>query len=368
MNNAVYGKTCENMKKRTDIKLVTNDQKRRTLTNKPHCLNYRIFGENLAGIQLRKIKVEINKPFYVGFSVLELSKLLMYRFHYDYIKPKYGPDAELLFTDTDSLMYLIRTEDIYKDMWADRDRFDFAGYPKDSPYYNNDNNKVLGKMKDEAAGKPILEFIGLRPKMYSFVIALDRADPSKLKEKHVAKGIQRAVINTLRHEDYRRQLENPGPNQQLNRRIGANYHQLYSFETQKRGLSFADDKRWKVDRVYTLAYGHCKLREQMQHLQLDMHPSTEADAGLIVLSHEEYARSKLKRNQDSIMSSAKAILQDGAAAAVAADDPGFVSAWDLDADILDLETDQVHYYSAITFPPFLVNITRSLISLLTLFN
>ena len=150
MNNSVYGKTCENMKKRTDIKLVTNDNKRRLLTNKPHCLSYRIFGENLAGIQLRKVKVLINKPFYVGFTVLELSKLLMYRFHNDYIKPRYQERAQLLFTDTDSLMYEIETADIYKDMWADRDLFDFASYPLESPYFDATINKVVGNMKDEA--------------------------------------------------------------------------------------------------------------------------------------------------------------------------------------------------------------------------
>ena len=144
MNNSVYGKTCENMKKRSDIRLVTDDEKRRQLTNKPHCMNFRIFKENLAGVQLRKVKVQINKPFYVGFTVLELSKLLMYRFHYDYIKKRYpGEDeAQLLFTDTDSLMYEIRTDNIFDDMIAERDRFDFASYPKNSKYYDATNNKV----------------------------------------------------------------------------------------------------------------------------------------------------------------------------------------------------------------------------------
>ena len=145
MNNSVYGKTCENMKKRSDIRLVTDDAKRRQLTNKPHCTSFRIFKENLAGVQLRKVKVQINKPFYVGFTVLELSKLLMYRFHYDYIKTRYpaAGDAQLLFTDTDSLMYEIRTENIYEDMFSDKDRFDFASYPSSSKYYDKSNNKVL---------------------------------------------------------------------------------------------------------------------------------------------------------------------------------------------------------------------------------
>ena len=220
MNNSVYGKTCENLKKRTDIKLVTSEEKQRKLTNKPQCLAYKIFKEDLAAVQLRKAKVLVNKPFYVGFTVLELSKLLMYRFHYDYIKPKYQAKAQLLFTDTDSLMYDVETEDIFADMSTDKEHFDFAGYPKTSKFFDATNNKVLGKMKDEAAGQPVLEFIGLRPKMYSFVIATDPTDETKTKEKHVAKGIQRAVISNLHHEDYRRQLEAPIENHQINRRIG----------------------------------------------------------------------------------------------------------------------------------------------------
>ena len=133
MNNSVYGKTCENLKKRMDIKLVVDDRKRKQLTDKPHCLSFRIFKENLAGVQLRKVKVEINKPFYVGFTVLELSKLLMYKFHYEYIKEKFQDRASLLFTDTDSLMYEIKTANVFDDMWVDKDRFDFAGYTKTSP-------------------------------------------------------------------------------------------------------------------------------------------------------------------------------------------------------------------------------------------
>ena len=143
MNNSVYGKTCENLKKRTDIKLVTSKREAKPLTEKPHCMGYRIFLEDLIGIQMRKVQVLINKPFYVGFSVLELAKLHMYRFHYEYIVPKYGEKASLLFTDTDSLMYEIQTEDAYEDFWKDRQLFDLASYPRVSKFYDPTNNKVL---------------------------------------------------------------------------------------------------------------------------------------------------------------------------------------------------------------------------------
>ena len=142
MNNAVYGKTCENMKKRTDIQLLTDEDKAKKLAEKPNCLGFKIFSENLVGVNMRKVKVVINKPFYVGFAVLELSKLHMYDFHYNYMVPKYGAKAQLLFTDTDSLMYLLETEDAYLDIFNDRHLFDLASYPKSSPFFDATNNKV----------------------------------------------------------------------------------------------------------------------------------------------------------------------------------------------------------------------------------
>lgn len=143
MNNSVYGKTCENQKKRSDIRLVTSNQKLRKFAEKPHFKRFSIFGEDLAAIELKKVLAKIDKPFYVGFTVLELSKLHMYRFHYDFIKKKYENHAKLLFTDTDSLYYEIQAEDIYKDFYQHKELFDFSDYPTSSPYYDPTNNKVL---------------------------------------------------------------------------------------------------------------------------------------------------------------------------------------------------------------------------------
>ena len=135
---------------------------------------------------MEKLETKITTPFYIGLVVLELSKLLMYKFHYDYIKPKYCNKAQLLFTDTDSLMYHIETDgNIYDDMFADKHLFDFVGYPRNSPYYDNSNNKILGKMKDETNVLPILEFIGLRPKMYSYTWI----ENAHIKEKQRIKGL-----------------------------------------------------------------------------------------------------------------------------------------------------------------------------------
>ena len=137
------------------------------------------------------------------------------------------PTAKLLFTDTDSLMYWVETEDIYKEMTDDKEHFDFASYDRSSPFYDNTNNKVIGKFKDEASGRPIIEFIGLRPKMYSFIIFYS---DQREEEKHRAKGIQRAVSKELRHQMYKDQLQRPVENYFPNQRIGSKLHQLYSIE------------------------------------------------------------------------------------------------------------------------------------------
>ena len=123
------------------------------------------------------------KPIFVILSILELSKLLMYKFHYDYVCNKY--DAKLLFTDTDNLIYEIKSENVYKECFKDK------GYPINSKYYDSTNKKVLGKVKDEFNGVKIIEFVGLKSKMYSLISVDDR-------EVNKAKGIKKK----LRHEEY----------------------------------------------------------------------------------------------------------------------------------------------------------------------
>ena len=133
MNNAVFGKTMENIRKRVDVKLVNDREKARKLVAKPNFNRVNIFCEELIAIHMRKTSLTFNKPVYLGMCILDLSKTIMYEFHYNYIKPKYGDKATLLFTDTDSLMYEIRTEDFYKDISGDvKDRFDTSDYPSQS--------------------------------------------------------------------------------------------------------------------------------------------------------------------------------------------------------------------------------------------
>ena len=140
MNNSVFGKTMENLRKRSNIQLETDPEHLLKLTREPTYVSSKIFDENLVGVQMKKVRLLLNKPSYVGFSILDLSKTLMYDFHYKYIRKKY-PLAKLLFTDTDSLFYRIVAEDIYSDFYIDKALFDNSDYPESSKYYSLDNKK-----------------------------------------------------------------------------------------------------------------------------------------------------------------------------------------------------------------------------------
>ena len=169
MNNSVFGKTMENLRTRANVKLVTDYKKLDKLTSKPTYISSKIFNEDLMAVHKIKETLTLNRPAYVGMFILDLSKTLMYELHYQYIKEKYGDRAKLLFTDTDSLTYEIETEDVYQDFWNDKDKFDNSDYPKNSQYYDESNKKVIGKFKDKACGVPIIEFVGLKSEMYSYI-------------------------------------------------------------------------------------------------------------------------------------------------------------------------------------------------------
>ena len=145
--NCIYGKSMENIRKRINVKLVNNYKDYLRCVSKPNFISQNIFDKNFIAVHKIKSVLILNKPIYVVFSILELSKLLMYKFHYDYVCNKY--DEKLLFTDTDSLVYEINNEDVYEPCFKDRELFDFSGYPIDSKYCDSTNKKVLDKMKDE---------------------------------------------------------------------------------------------------------------------------------------------------------------------------------------------------------------------------
>jgi hypothetical protein len=191
-------------------------------------------------------------------GILDLSKTLMYDFHYKYIKAKYGDKATLLFTDTDSLAYEIKTEDFYADISNDVEtRFDTSEYPKEHPsgIKTGVNKKVVGMFKDEASGKQIEEFVGLRAKLYSYKMW-------EGEENKKCKGVKKIVVeNTITHEDYKNTLFSRKNMYRTMNVIRSYQHEMYTEQVNKIALSGDDDKRVvQDDCIHTLAHGHYRLR------------------------------------------------------------------------------------------------------------
>ena len=165
MNNSALGKTLENIRNRVDIQLISSDKVAKKLEAKPNYVRCMIVDENLIAVHIKRTKLYFNKPVSLGMSILVLNKSLIYDFHffhYNYIKTKYGDNAKLPFTDTDSLPYEIKTNDFYKDINTDIEkRFDTSDYPTNHPsgIKTELNSKVLGMFKDEAGGKQLLKLL-----------------------------------------------------------------------------------------------------------------------------------------------------------------------------------------------------------------
>ena len=177
MNNSVFGKTIENIRKHRDIKLVTMDKKRSKLVSEPNYHTINLISEDLSIIEMKKTKVKMNKPIYLGLSILEISKILMYEFWYDYMKPRYNDNVRLCYMDTDSFVTHIKTNDFYKDISSDvNNRSDTSNYEVKRPLPIGKSKKVIGLMKDELGGEIIMEFIALRPKTYSYLTDNDKID------------------------------------------------------------------------------------------------------------------------------------------------------------------------------------------------
>ena len=258
MNNSIYGKTMENLRKRVDVKLVSSESDLLKMTASPCFQSHRIMNENLIVVKKIKEVLTLNKPCYVGMSILDLSKTLMYDFHYNTIKKEYGNRSKLLFTDTDSLMYELKTKDVYEDFKEIGERLDCwdnSDYPKDSPYFSTYNKKVIGKFKDEAAGVPIIEFVGLRSKMYSYVKENGKGGMT-------AKGVKRYVIrNKLTHENFKDVINTKGRMRHSMNTIRSKKHNIGTYEMKKITLSCFDDKRYLLeDGVTSYAYGNKNIR------------------------------------------------------------------------------------------------------------
>ena len=238
MNNSVFGKTMENIRKHRDVKLVTTDKKRSKLVSEPNYHTINLIFEDLSFIEMKKTKVKMNKPIYLGLSILEISKTFMYEFWYDYMKPKYDNDVKLCYMDTDSFIMNIKTNDFDEDISNDvENRLDISNYEVNRPLPTEKNKKVIGLMKDELGGKIITEFVTLRPKTYSFL-----ADDGKEDKK--AKGTKKCAIKKMiKFNDYKKCLLNDEVVLKSQQRFISKKHDVYNENINRIALSNNVDKR-----------------------------------------------------------------------------------------------------------------------------
>ena len=253
MNNSVFGKTMENVRNHRDIKLVTSDKRRKRLVSEPNYHSHKKFSDHLMAIEMKKTRVKMTKPLYLGMSILDISKILTYKFWYDYISPKHGDKAKLCYTDTDSFIIYIKTEDFFEDISNDVEGWcDTSNYNKNDkkPIPIGENKKVPGLFKDELGGKIRTEFIALRPKAYSYL----NDDGNKNKK---SKGTKRCVIKQkIMFQNFKDCLLKNKTLYRSQQRFKSYNHDLYAEEVNKSVLISNDDKRLQTfDRITAYPYG-----------------------------------------------------------------------------------------------------------------
>ena len=254
MNNACFGKTMENMRARRDIQALRTDSLAfKRWVAEPSYKGRKIIDEDLVIAERAFKKIKLFKPIYVGAAVLDLSKLHMWSFWYDYIKPKYGSNVRLCYTDTDSLVYEItsETDPALEFVGTKGSMFDTSDYPKDHPQHSDDNKKVLGKFKDEAMGVAISEFVGLRPKLY----AIRYGNAKEIKK---SKGTKKSVVEKeIRFDHYKQTLDTRVSMKHSQLSFKTDCHQIYTTRVTKTSLSALDTKRFiHEDGITSTAYGH----------------------------------------------------------------------------------------------------------------
>jgi len=246
----------ENIRNRVDVRLRTSEKSAEKLVPKPNYERTTIFSEDLIAVHMKKMELVFNKPVYLGMSILDISKTLMYDFHYNYMKVKYGDNCKLLMTDTDSLMYEVKTEDFYKDIREDvRERFDTSNFPQNhSSGILRMNKKVPGMFKDECGGEIISKFCGLRAKLYAY-----KKDGNEEKR---CKGVKKPVVSKSIHlEDYKRCLFTGKEEYQKMNVIRSREHELSTETVNKIAFSANDDKGFVLpDKIQTLAHRHFRTQ------------------------------------------------------------------------------------------------------------
>ena len=255
MNNSVFGKTMENIRNHKDMKLATSDKKYLKYVMKPNFKDGHPFSKHLFAVEMGKTEITMNKPVYLGQEILDLSKTLMYEFHYDYMRPKYGSKVKLYYMDTDNFVYEIETEDFYRDIAKDVEkRFDTNGYSKheNRPLPIGENKKVISLMKDNLGGKIMTEFVALRARMYAY-----RKIDKEVEEKR-CKGTKKCVVSEgLTFKDYKACLLD---GEAIYRESKFSLRTRDTVNKHKIALNRDDDKRLiQADEKTTLARGYVAL-------------------------------------------------------------------------------------------------------------
>ena len=240
MNNSVFGKTMENVRKHRNLKLMTTEEKRIKLVSETNYHTTKHFSDNLLVIEMKKAKVKMNKPVDLDMLVLDISKTLMYDFWHDYVKPKYNGKAKLCYMDTDSFVINISIEDFFEDINNNVERwFDTFNYDENDkrPLQIGVNKKVIGMFKDELGRRIMKEFCALRAKTYAYL----KDDDIKKKK---SKGVKRCIINRrLMFENYKDSLFNNKTILRSQQRFKSDHHNEYTEEVNKIALNSNDDKR-----------------------------------------------------------------------------------------------------------------------------
>lgn len=262
LNNAIFGKCMENLRNRMDFEIITDEERmEKSLRNPRLKMPVHQFGEDCVGVEYTKKKIKLCKPLYIGLSVLCLSKATMYDFHYNRMIKAYGDKLRMLFTDTDSFAYEIQTDDIYKDMLerkefkvgTDNTVFDTSNYPKDHPLFSERNKKVPLFVKDEASGKIITVFVGLRSKMYSYETLTPDKNGQFHKKTH--KGIKKKL--DIPHSEYEECLVSQKANYKSWNCMRSKKHEMFVVKLKKKALSAFDDKSYILDDgISSLKWGH----------------------------------------------------------------------------------------------------------------
>jgi hypothetical protein len=255
--NSIYGRLLMDKSKHVNMRLVDQVKTFQRYAAKPNFKSVTFYNRDFVGVQMKPESIELRNPVAVGFTVLELSKLHMAKFHYNFVLPSLR-NCQLLMTDTDSLAYLVENDDpkqIFST--AAKKYFDFSNFPKNHTLYDLGNKKIKGTFKIEYPAQCISKFIGIRAKMYCFQFQDEVSLPK-------AKGVPRMALDKLRFQDYYRALFQPEHRQTCQfRAIRSQKHQLFTLGGEKKSLCCFDLKRWVCDNgIDTLAYGDFRCERQ----------------------------------------------------------------------------------------------------------